>query len=397
MDLYLQMGHGMQGMVSELLKLWGKGTIIISPVNIQEDKLVAFVKKINLLNGNVLFDPQLFYPKEGHPKLQAYDYWPQLNVSVSDGSTKDCINRELLRINKLINSSAIILPGIELNEQHFSSAINWITKSANYFSTKTTKPLYATICLYSETIRNSDSIEQLYLLLKDLPVQGFYIIPHPSNGEYLVSDPLWVIGLMKLISCLKLSKKKVVIGYTNHQGLLYSLANADAIASGTYMNTRSFVPGKFKSQKDDDVKRKSTWYYLPSALSEYKATILDVAKQRNFLDEFIPNGYLNPYSDMLFKGAMPSSTNYNETNSFKHYLYCLKAQCELLSNKDYNSTFDTYEFMLNTAENQISALKKQGIRAQNRDFSPSIEATRIAMCANSADYGLKLNFEWEKN
>ena len=104
--------------------------------------------------------------------------------------------------------------------------------------------------------------------MKEIPVDGYYVIPYPSNNEYLVSDPLWVIGLMKLTSCLKLNKKKVIVGYTNHQGLVYSLTNVDAIASGTYMNTRSFVPTKFKSPKDDDVKHKSTWYYLPSAMSE---------------------------------------------------------------------------------------------------------------------------------
>lgn len=395
MDLYLQMGHGMQSMVCELFKQWNGGNVIISPVNIPQDNLSSFSQKIKQVNGNILFDPQLFYPKEGHLKLQAYDYWPLSNVSVADDSVKDNINRELLRLNKILDTSAIILPGMEINEKQYSYAINWINKSAKYFSTKTDKPLYATICLYPETIRNTESIEQLYLLLNNLPVDGFYIIPHPSNGDYLVSDELWTIGLLKLISCLKLSKKKVIVGYTNHQGLIYSLANVDAIASGNYMNTRSFVPSKFKSPKDDDTKRKSTWYYLPSAMSEYKASLLDVAKQRNFLNEFIPNGFRNPYSDMLFKGAMPSSTNYNEPNSFKHYLYCLKSQCNLLSNIDYSDTYDTYEFMINTAENQIKDFKKRGISGQNRDFGPSIEANRVAMCANNDDYGLKLSFEWE--
>ena len=86
------------------------------------------------------------------------------------------------------------------------------------------------------------------------------------------------------------------------------------------MNTRSFVPEKFKSPKDDDVKHKSTWYYLPSAFTEYKAAHLDVAMQRGYLKEFIPQGeYRNPYSEMLFNGATPSSTNYfQETAMTKH-------------------------------------------------------------------------------
>lgn len=395
MELYLQMGHGMQSMVIELIKLWNYGTVILSPVNIPPNKLSSLAKRIKQVNGNVLFDPQLFYPKEGHIKLQAYDYWPVSNSSITDNNIKNDINLELLRINEEIDSSAIILPAIEMDENKFSYEVNWIKNSVNFFSAKSNRPIFATLCLCSETIRNSAGIENLFSMLRDIPVDGYYIIPHPSNNEYLVSDPLWEIGLMKLITCLKLSKVQVIVGYTNHQGLLYSLANVDAIASGTYMNTRSFVPAKFKSPKDDDIKHKSTWYYLPSAMSEYKAAILDVAEQRNYLDKFKPIGFENIYSDMLFKGARPSSTNYNEPNSFKHYLCCLRNQCALLSKQSYKETYDTYEFLINNAENEIKEFKKLGISGQNRDFAPSIEANRVAMCANDADYGLKLQFEWK--
>lgn len=395
MELYLQLGHGMRTLAQELIRSWGKGNVIISPVNLQQDKLIPFSKKIHSCGGNVLFDPQMFYPKEGHTKLQAYDYWPLEGVSITSEDGYATINRELLRINNEIGSSDIILPGIEMNESQFLYGLNWMNKSALYFANKTEKPILATLCLYPETIRNSAAIEALVEQLKAIPVNGFYIIPHPSNNEYIVSDPSWVIGALKLFTCLKLAKKKVVVGYSNHQGLVYSLANIDGIASGTYMNTRSFVPSKFKSPKDDDVKHKSTWYYLPTAFSEYKAALLDVAMQRGYLNAFFPQGeFKNPYSEMLFKGASPSSTNYNETNSFKHYLYCLKVQCDMLSLGSYQETYDTYEFMLNTAENQIREFKRRGMSGQNRDFAPAIESNRVAMCANDEDYGLKLRFDW---
>ena len=45
MDLYLQLGHGMQKLSQELIKCWGEGTVIISPVNMSQDKLASFAKK----------------------------------------------------------------------------------------------------------------------------------------------------------------------------------------------------------------------------------------------------------------------------------------------------------------------------------------------------------------
>ena len=395
MELYLQLGHGMKSLSEELILGWGKGTVIISPVNMDQSKIVDFAKKIYKKNGQVLFDPQLFYPKEGHKKLQAYDYWPNMTNSITNTDTHLKTNHELLRINNGISTSQIILPGFEMNKENFGSRLEWLKKSVDYFKSKTNKGLLATLCLQSIPIRDSDAIERLVEALRVIPVEGYYIIPQPANNEYIVSDPNWVIGMMKLISCLKLTKRKVIVGYSNHQGLIYALAHADAIASGTFMNTRSFVPGKFKNPKDNDIKHKSVWYYLPDAFTEYKAALLDVAKQRGYLDTFRPQGeYKNPYSEMLFKGAQPSGTNYNESNSFKHYLYCLRLQCEILSRNNYDETCDTYEFMLNSAENKISELKKRGMSGQNRNFEPAIEANRIAMCANDEDYGFKLKLEW---
>lgn len=395
MELYLQMGHGMKSLAQEMIGLWGKGKVIISPVNFSQNQLVDFATKIQKCGGTVLFDPQMFYPKEGHYKLHSYDYWPNEGSSITSDSENQSINTELLRINNEINSPSIILPGKEINEKDFEYAFVWMQKSIDFFRNKSDKKILATLCLFSETVRDSNAIEVLVDRLSELDVDGFYIIPHPSNGDYIVSDPLWTIGIMKLITCLKLQRKQVIVGYTNHQGLLYSLSNIDGIASGTYMNTRSFVPSKFKSPTDSDVKHKSIWYYLPSAMCEYKVSSLDVAKQRGFLKSFEPQGvYSNNYSSMLFGGALPSSTSYKEANSFKHYLFSLKKQCDFLSSQSYKEAYNKYEFMLNSAETSINELKKRGISGQNRDFLPGIESNRIAMCAIDEDYGFRLQMDW---
>lgn len=387
------MGYGMQQLSKNLLKLWNGGNIIISPVNIKQTQLTKFTKEIKSLNGKILFDPQIFYPHDANSNLKEYDYWPA--GTISETSTLSAINAELLKLNNQIETDSIILPSSIMSESSFKSCYDQLSTTAKFFRSKTPKNLYATLCVASETVRNHLFIENIIDDLTNLDVDGFYVIAQPSNGEYINSDHLWTIGLLKLVSCLKLRKFSVIIGYSSHQTLVASLAKVDGIASGTYMNTRSFEPSKFQSHRDDDTKRKSTWYYLPEAFNEYKATILDVAKQRGFLQTFAPQGnFYNQYSSMLFSGAQPSSTNYNETNSFLHYLYCLKQQCEMLTKNSYDDTFNTYEFLLNNADNKIKELKRKGIRGQNRDFEPGIETNRIAMYALNEDYGFKLKLDW---
>ena len=400
MELLLQMGHGMQKFSKELIKSWGGGKVIISPSNFLHpglDSVKKYADSIKKIGGEVLFDPQMFYPKNGHEKLKEYDYWIDDNISITSEKGYTKIFQEILRINNEIDALEIILPGIDMNESNISYGVKWLLESSMYFKGKSEKILLGTVCLYSETIRNKDSVELLVEKLLSVNVDGYYIVAHQSNNEYINTDPLWWTGMMKLISCLKLNGKKVYVGYSSHQSLLYSLANVDGIASGSYMNTRSFVPENFKSDRDNSVKHKSTWYYVPQALCEYKASLLDVALSRGFLDLFVPQGdFKNDYSAMLFNGAQPSSTNYNETNSFMHYLHCLRLQCNHLSKNTYEDTFAAYEFMINSAEQEIKKIKSKGITGQNRDVTPSLEACKIALCANDEDYGFRLKLDWKK-
>ena len=396
MELVLQMGHGMQSMCEKLFKYWGTGTAILSPVNLERKKLADLARRYHAANGKVLFDPQLYYPKDGADKLQRYDYWPGANMSITDSLTHQNICRDILEINQETGADGIILPGIEMDIDQFEYGLTWISDSTHYFRDHIDKELYATICLYTEVLRSQQAVEDLVNALDKLDVDGFYIVARSSNEEYIISDPRWMIGLVKLVACLKFMHKKVILAYTNHQGLIASLAHVDAIASGNYMNTRQFVSDRFRSKKADLDRRKSVWYFHPYAISEYKAELLDIAYTRGYLNSFKPLGdFVNPYSDMLFTGAMPSSTSYNETTSFMHYLHCLKTLCSTLTLESYEEVKARYNFLIDTSENIMHQYKAKGFRSQNRDFGIGIESLRIAVAALDEDYGFRLGLDWK--
>lgn len=395
MELYLQMGHGMQTMCENLIKKWGKGTVILSPVNMPFSKLEKYSSKIRSIGGSILFDPQLFFPKEANNKLKLYDYWPSENATLTDSSVLNKTDKKLLEINSLIASERIILPSLQMNEENFNKILKQTEESIKFFRSNSSKKLLATISLYPETIRNESFVEKLINVISLLDVDGYYVIPQPPNSEYIITDSLWMMGMLKLLTCLKFNNKEVVVGYSSHQGLLYSLANVDAIASGNFMNTRAFSPLKFKN-KESGPMNKSTWFYVPHVMCEYKAIQLDVAKQRGILELFKPKGlFVNEDSQNLFAGAMPSSTNFKEPNSFNHYLHCLKIQCEDLKEETYEQTFSKYEFLLSAAETKLKEIKKYGISGQNRDFEDGIEVNRIAMISCKEDYGFKIGMEWK--
>ncbi len=397
MKLLLQMGHGMQQVCTDLLRYWGEGTVIFSPVNTAHNKLPGLAKTYRSCGGEVVFDPQLYYPKDGADKLLQYDYWPETGMSITDSPTHQAICRDVLAINEEIESGTIIVPGVEMDVDAFDYGLTWMRDSSFYFRDHSNKKLWGTLCLYTEVLRSQQTIEELVDAISTIPVDGYYIVARSSNEEYIISDSVWMMGLVKLISCLKLLKKEVIVAYSNHQGLIASLAHADGIASGNYMNTRQFVPDRFRSKKDDIDKRKSNWYFHPYAMTEYKADLLDIAFMRGYLGTFKPLGdFVNPFSEMLFRGATPSSTNFNETRSFMHYLHCMKTLCASLSLDSYDATVEQFHFMLDNAENLMKQYKMRGLRSQNRDFGVGIEALRIASSMLDEDYGFRLRIDWNQ-
>ena len=163
---------------------------------------------------------------------------------------------------------------------------------------------------------------------------------------------------MQICASLKLNNKKVIFGYGNHQMLPLSLAKVDAIASGTWMNVRSFTNRFIDTE---GMKKRTTWVYYPVALSEYKLSFMDFAFSNDYLKTMKPNdeGFYNEYISKIYNSStQPSATTFNESDAFKHYLICLKHQVEMLSESSYKDTLAINEMILNTAEREIERLER---------------------------------------
>ena len=177
--------------------------------------------------------------------------------------------------------------------------------------------------------------------------------------------------------------------------LIGSLAKVNAIASGTWMNVRSFPPEKFVSQYEDEMKQRATWYYCPQALSEYKIPFLDIARRFNLLDRLAPPANLDGgYASVLFGGAQPSSVGFSEQMAFRHYLNCLRGQVLAAERPTFDETVAAHRELLDNAETLLSMLSASGIRGQQRDFSNIIDVNRAALELFVSLRGAMLRRRW---
>lgn len=396
MELFIQMGHNMQSLALEHLDEFGDGTVIVSPMNILPSKIKTYTAKVHKKNGKVIIDPQLYYPRKLQKKLAQYTYWPQDDFTLLESGQFDKVVQELSNLNKECNSDAFLLPSITAKkvDDLWNKVQRMIIENAKQYEPD--MRYIHTVALSSDVVNDETQIEKVISYVEEWDVEGVYIVCEHPERYYLVDRPLWVSNIMSLVAGIKRQQKKVIVGYASHQMLCMALAKCDAIASGNFLNLRWFQPEHFETIDEKQPSRRAVWYYCPQALSEYKIPFLDIAKRMELLGKVEPPDIMkNSYSDMLFKGSLPSSTGFSEKEAFRHYLYCLRKQCQDSVRDTYQETKNAHLVMLGTAEQLLSGLGEKGIRGQDRDFTEILDVNRAAIAAFDMAYQFPLSQEWK--
>ena len=394
MELYVQMGHAMQGLALDLLGENGPKTQILSPINMTESSMESHSKKVLKGDGALLIDPQLYYPRKYHKNLVKYKYFPKDGATLFENGVCSDIIYELSRLNDIMSTCGFILPAY--TEKRVDDRWNRVQQEIARSARKCTKKLlYQTIALSSDLIMDTDQVQQIVGFAESWESEGVYIVCEHPDKYYLVEKPLWVSNLMELVASLKRQGKKVIVGYASHQLLCLSLAKCDAIASGNFLNLRWFKPDRFETNDEANVSQRSTWYYCPQALSEFKIPFLDIAKRMNILDRMRPSpDTMTSYCEILFGAALPTATAYSEKEAFRHYLLALHKQCQAAVRSTYSETLSAHLLLLQTAEGLLKGLRDKGIRGQDRDFGDIIDVNRAAVAAFDMAYGAAMKNEW---
>jgi hypothetical protein len=401
MKLYLQFGHGMMAHTKDLLSKWGgDGGLILSPRDLEVEQLRKFAKGVHRTGGEILIDPQCYVREADHHRLVGHDHWAAIRTHTTSGLLSGSGTGELMvaveRMNADVSAGRRIIPGLlaqDVDDDWFAFQSHFIQEAQRWL----TRPMLATIAVGSQAMCDEAKMEAIIERAERWPVDGFYVVAETPPGQYLVDDPNWLANLLILVSGLRLLGRFVLVGYSNHQELSLACANADAIASGTWLNVRSFSPDKFFERDDDEISRraKGGWYYCPQALSEYKMPFLDVALRGKQLASMrpvspIPSRYCAP----LFAGAQPSSVNWGEQNAFRHYLDCLHAQVGRARQASFDSTVGAQHVMLDTGERLLKRLRSAGVLGQDRDFINFIDVSRSALALHGTARGPRLRRNW---
>lgn len=391
MKLKLQFGYGMKNMSEQLATVLPGISVVLSPRDIDQGKAIAFAAKMHKNGGSVLLDPQV-YALSGSQDLKVvpkYDFWQHRAIEDIDWS--ESVGR-IRDVNAKLGSEATILPApyTKKIDSRYLRAQDAVAAAAAKSREHLT---FMTLCLAPRVMSSEKDLTFLLSKVDDWEVDGYYIIPERPDGDYLTDDPLWMANLLRLCAGLKLKGKKVLVGYASHQLLVLSCAGVDAIASGTWMNVRSFTMDKFLAHSKKDYAKRKAWYYCPQSLSEFSVQYLDIAHARQKLSAMRPMiENCIPYAGVLFGGQKPSLCPFGEPDAFKNYLVALAAQCEEVSKgKSFSERYNTMIELYKSAAELLAFLHKYEIRGQSRDFEDYVDVSISALDMFKEDHGFLLD------
>ncbi len=398
MEMYLQYGYGMMGHTRELLSNWSGGGVILSPRDLTENQLQRVAADVLMAGGEPLLDPQCYTRDANHERLVAHQYWQVFRNNTTNALLQGPGMVELLSsIVQLAQSLGIkryILPGLmanQVNEDWFAFEEAIISEASEHFDNE---PIFATVALSASAMSDENQIEAIMDRASKWAVDGFYVVAETPSA-YLVDDPNWLANLLILTSGLKLLKKKVIVGYCSHQMLCLSAAKVDITASGTWLNVRAFPLEKFYTPEEDDISRRTTWYYCPHALSEYKLPFLDIAQRARILDHLRTDPCLgSTYADDLFSRVRPSTIGWSEQSAFRHYLTCLHSQVANSQKRTFEDTVVAHNQLLDDALKHLKKFRKYGVFGQDREFWNYIDVNRSALAIFQSARGPRLRRVW---
>lgn len=397
MKLYLQFGHGMMAHCAKLLRENVAEGVILSPRDLTLKQLTDVASSTASAKKEILFDPQCYIRDANHARLTQHAYWKSFKKtttsSILTGNGAAQIVGPLHAYNLVLQTESVLLPGLLAD----AVTTDWLSIHRNIAGEGVRlikdRSVMSTIALSADSAADESQIEAVVEEAARWNVSGFYVVAQAP--KYLVEDINWLANLLILASGLKLLGKRVIVGYSNHQSLCLAAANVDAIASGTWLNVRAFDPNKFYIPEEDEVSRRTRWYYCPQALSEYKIVFLDAARRTGILEELKPPAALgSKFADPLFAGAAPTSVDWGEQQAFRHYLTCLNGQVIQARKKSFDETVNQYRSLIDEAESKLKRFRANGVLGGDRDFSQILDINRSAITMLVQARGAQLRRKW---
>jgi hypothetical protein len=254
MGAYLQLGHESWSLLGEH-DIGDYDGVVLSPVNDDPTYVRDRLRRLgdDVLNLEVILDPQLYNPSAEKGELPTWSYFPS-DFETADRSSVDWwigVSNRVVEAAAGIEADAICTPAPiprAASDEYYRFVVDVGDAACAAAEQQGLDALLTVIvrlrdladprrALAWTSILSSTDCERVYLIFldEDTPQRE----PFRDAAELATA-----VHFVRLLS----EELRVHVAFCAHDLVLWKLAGADDISSGKWMNTRRFTPGRWKDE-----------------------------------------------------------------------------------------------------------------------------------------------------
>lgn len=333
MKVYHQIGFRHNWNIESYNDGFGEG-LILSPVNMESDKLLALPERIRT---HSFLDPQMYLLGTEKASNVSYPFFPgniKAGFSTSDLDVateviaKECIDYQVQAGLKyvVIPTRYLEMPPTKYLEQMTRGfVIPFLEYKAKY---SIDNPFLLTVVVRQSVLTDETSRDELLNWMTGIQgIVGFYLIFDTNFVTKQIRDFDYLRNALFFIHILKQNQFEVHIGYTNTEGLLYSAAMPDSISMGSYENLRNFRISRFEVAEKSRMRSPNARLYSSKLLQWIEYNYIQSMRQ------LIP-GYEDLFDETKYRPLMFTPTyqwHFSKPELYKHYFEVFSTQATSLS------------------------------------------------------------------
>ncbi|MDA3886358.1 MAG: hypothetical protein PF638_12255 [Candidatus Delongbacteria bacterium] len=322
--------------------------LIFSPVNFEKEKLIKIKSEIK---SKSIFDPQFYLINDRKGKLSSYNFF-YTDVNTSDYEktsrmiAKNCLDFQIE--NKFLYN---VIPSryydelpMNFYDQYYENIISPFVKYHKAVSNEDN--LLLTFIVKQIHITDESTRNRILNWITSIQgIKGVYLIFETNFNTKQIKDFEYLYNSLLFIHYLKLNNLEVHIGYTNTEGILYSLANPDSISMGSYENLRNFSIKRFETTEKKPMKAPRARLYIGNLFQwidyDYiKAIVRLYPDHRNLIEQ-------SRYNPIMFEPSF--NWHFAKAEPYKHFFKVFSNQVSELP----SDFFERISYLKNEFKNAI--------------------------------------------
>ncbi len=335
MPVYHQMGHDSTNLlkVNELNEFKGA---ILSPLNLPEAKMAAMIADNTREGFELIFDPQLYYPRTQREKLRTWPYFPQ-DVETADYTSQAWWNSlcsSLAQIVERLGVNSVCSPAIiprAFSNEYIDLTCNITGTLQDCVRTSGINVLQTLVVNLSDLASYTNTMSIASIITKKTPRQIYLVLQNNSYPRRELSEPEELKGAMALINTLEENGNQVIVSHSSSDIILWKEAGAYGAATGKYFNLRRFTPSRWDDREEGGGGQEAYWFE-ESLLAFLRASDVTRIERANLISQTSSNNAFATEINACLQSGDPWLSL-----SWKFYLYWFQNIEQRLDSKSVTS------------------------------------------------------------